>query len=276
MKLNWKHTAGAFALSFAMLGMSATGPANAQIKPAGSPQQSAERNVEGGCTTPRCFKPGQAPNTNTQRSLNPPSYVIIDGHIYVLAFRMGKKDTGAPPPYNPMPSEAYYRSTLTGEFARVFDPGGKKMDWKKYGPGHKFARGEVQIVSDPEDAFIDVGATDYKLNFIPTDRNYYPLIEEGDDTVLKVVRIKSKKTVKSFNLETGRLEYYNRVAVSCGGKSPVCGTGPVIILMLDKVKQQWIIPPFIDPNFIAAGEKGLFKWQYEVGPGGVLTPAPSR
>jgi hypothetical protein len=269
MKLNWKHTAGAFALSIGILGMTAVGPANAQ-----APQQSTERNVEGGCTTPRCFKPGQAPNSNAKKSLNPPSYLIIDGHIYVLVFKMGRTDTGAPPPYNPMPSDAYYLSTLTGEFARVFDPGGKRMDWKKYGPGHKFTPGEVQILSDPEDAFIDVGATDYKYNFLPTDRSYYGAVEEID-TVLKVVRIKSKKIVKSFNRETGKLEYYNKVAVSCGGNSKVCGTGPVIILMLDKVKGRWIIPPFVDPNFIAPADKGLFERRYEIGPDGSLIPARS-
>jgi hypothetical protein len=288
MTFNWKHSAGAFALSVAMLSMSATAQVAITAKPVkppavekrcmgpGCPGQdgtSVARNADGGCTVPRCFKPGQAPNSNAKRSLNPPSYVIIDGHIYVLAFRMGKTDAGSPPPYNPMPSEAYYRSTLTGEFARVFDPGGKRMDWKNYGPGHKFAPGEVQIVSDPEDAFIDVGATDYKFNFIPTDRSVYPPMEEID-TVLKVVRVKSKKTVKSFDTETGKLEYYNRIAVGCG-KSQSCGSGPVIILMLDKVKGRWIIPPFIDPDFIAASDKGLFKWQYEVGPGGILRPVPS-
>lgn len=231
-----------------------------------------EKNVEGGCTTPRCFKPGQQPNSNAKRSMNPPSYVIIDGHIYVLAFRIGKTNPGDPPPYNPMSNEAFYRSVVTGQFVRVFDHGGKRMDWSKLQGDFKIPRGNVEILPDPPEGFIDVAATDYKFNFIPTDKSYYTDIDETDYSKL-VIRVFPIKWLKSYNKVTGRVEYFNRMISGCG-KGRGCGIDPRIIIQLERHKDgRWIVPPFIDPNSIAPADRGIFKWTYEIGPDGSVVRA---
>ena len=201
--------------------------------------------------------------------MNPPSYVIIEGHIYVLAFKIGKTNPGDPPPYNPMSNEAFYRNVVTGDFARVFDLGGKRMDWSKLQGDFKIPRSNVEMLPDPPEGFTDVAATDFKFNYIPTTKTYFQPDLDEIDPVLKVVRVYPKKWIKSYNKDTGQITYFNRMVSGCGKGGAGCMREPIMLiqLMLDK-QGRWIVPPFVDPKSIASTDRGIFRWTYEIGPDG--------